>query len=155
VFGWLFRKPPTVPKHLTVEDVRYWLDGGTTEVIGADQDGKRRVIRLTQYLFPQWGGVGWLYLDRYKVPRRSEIESAIVELLKACLTELKSRPQECQPDEKTVAEALGERAVVIFGSPDLAATANMTNAQRMVFRVEQMLEYIESSYYGKALTRFL
>jgi hypothetical protein len=148
MFGWLFRRPPVVPEHLVVEDVHYYLDGGTTAVIGTDPHGQRRVIKLTQHMFSQRGGVGWLYLDRYRVPRRSETERAVVAVLRACLDELRSRPPEPTP-EPDPTEPRPDRTVVIYGSPDLAAVANMTGTQRMAFRVEQALAYIESAHYGK------
>jgi hypothetical protein len=132
-----------------IEDSHYYLDGGTTEFIGTDQDGHRRVVCLTQHSFPQWGGVGWLYLDRYKVPRRGDTERAIVRLLHRCLAELKARPQESQPDERTVAEALDGQGAVIYGSPDLAEAATLSQAQLLMHSLEQVLQYVESNDYGK------
>lgn len=148
MFGWLFRKP-VVPDRLKVEDVRYWLDGGTTEVIGIDPAGSQRVIKLTQHLIAQWGGVGWLYLDRYKVPRRSQTEQAIVALLRSCLGQLHSPSHEPAPEAPTGADMLAEHGTVIFGSPSLAAAADMGETQRMVFRLSRMLAYVESDDYGK------
>ncbi len=49
----------------------------------------------------------------------------------------------------TIAEALSERGAVLFGSNDLAAVAQMTNAQRMVHYVAKVLAYVESIDYGE------
>jgi hypothetical protein len=149
MFGWLFRKPPVVPDRLVVEKVQYFLDGGTTQIIGTDADGKQRVIGLSQHRFPRRGGVGWLYLDGYKVRRRSPTEGAIVQLLRSVLAELKARPQERQPGELTIAESLGARGAVLFCSPDLAEAANLSATQQLALQVSQMLEYIESDRYGQ------
>jgi hypothetical protein len=82
MLGWLLRILTPVPERLMVAEVHYLLDGGTTIVLATDEKGQRRSIPLTQHLFEQRGGVGWLYLDRYRVPRRTDTERAIVRLLR-------------------------------------------------------------------------
>ncbi len=149
MFGWLFRRPPAVPDRLTVEDVDYFLDGGTTVVVGVDSDGRSRSIRLTQHMFKQRGGVGWLYVDRRRVPRRGDAERAVVRLLRTCLEELRQRPPDRRPGEQTMAEALGGRGAVLFGSADLAEMARMTSAERTGRLIADMLAYIESDQYGQ------
>lgn len=151
MLGWLFRKPtpPGVPERFTIEEGDYLTDGGTTELWGTDEVGRRRFIRLTQHMFPQWGGVGWLYLDRYRVPRRSETERAIVRLLHASLGELRRRPGGRRPGERTMAEELAEHGAVLFGSDDLAELGEMPEAERLIRLATDVLAYVESEQYGQ------
>jgi hypothetical protein len=108
VFGWMLRKSPIVPVQFAIEDVDFYLDGGTTEFIGRDEEGRLRHIRLTQHTFAKWGGAGWLYLDNYRVPRRSAIERAIMFLLMAALERSEGTTDEQRSDEQTIAEALSD-----------------------------------------------
>jgi hypothetical protein len=149
VFGWLFRKSPTVPERFAIKDAHYFLDGGTTVMLGTDERGRRRSIQLTQHMFEQRGGVGWLYLDRNRVPRRSDTERAILRVLRASLEELRQRPRERRPGEQTMAEALAGRGAVLFGSGDLAEMAQMSAAERLVRLVSDVLAYVESDQYGQ------
>lgn len=149
MFGWLFRKPSAVPERLTVEATHYFLDGGTTVILGTDESGRQRSVRLTQHMFEQRGGVGWLYLDRYRVPRRSDIERAVVRVLRASLEELRARPQGRRPGEQTMAETLAGRGAVLFGSDDIVEMAQISPAERLVRRVSDVLAYVESDQYGQ------
>lgn len=108
MLGWIFRKSPLVPVQFAIEDAEFYLDGGTTEFIGRDEAGQSRHVRLTQHLFAKWGGVGWLYLDDYRVPRRSEIERAIVRLLRGALEERRRPTERLCSDEQTIAKALSD-----------------------------------------------
>jgi hypothetical protein len=148
VFGWLFRKPPTVPERLVIEAAQYFLDGGTTVLQGTDEGGQQRSVRLTQHMFEQRGGVGWLYLDRYRIPRRSDTERAIVRVLRDSLEELRQRPAERRPGEQMIAKAPG-RGAVLFGSDDLAEMSQMSAAERLVRLVSDVLGYVESDQYGQ------
>jgi hypothetical protein len=150
MFAWLFRRPPSVPTRFRIEHTSYALDGGTTEVIGTDEHGRERIVTLTQHMFPEWRGVGWLYLDRSRIRRRSDTERAIVALLRDGLRELKSRPQEPRDGEPTtLAEAFGVPNAVVWAGPDIAETEGMSAVQVMAYRVEDVLAYIESDDYGK------
>ncbi len=153
MLGWLFRQSPVVPDHLTVKDVIYFLDGGTTVVVGSDERGNEHQVALGQHLFENRGwfsrGVGWLDIDGYRVPRRSELEAAVVRLLRASLEELRSRPKVLQPEGPRVAETPDRRRRVIFGSPELAQLSAMNPTEQNIHHIEAVLAYVESDDYGK------
>src|SRR5690242_4341637 len=94
MFGWLTRKPPAIPKTLNVFASSYFLDGGTLEIWGFDEVEQKRCVRLTQHMFEQRGGVGWLYLDRYRIRRRSAFEREVVALLEEAAAKLMKHSEE-------------------------------------------------------------
>ena len=130
MFGWLFRRPD-VPDRLEIVDYSYFLDGGTTTFVGIDPAGKERLIRLRHFMLRRCE-FGWLYLGRYKVPRRSETERAILRLLRDCQAEFRARDPALAPGEQI----------------DICKLDTPWN-HLMVERIERVVEYVESDDYGK------
>ncbi len=95
IFRWLLGWKPSAPKRFHIEEVRYFLDGGTTIIVGRD-GWWRRSITLTQHLLEDSDFFGMLhgrlYLGGYLVPMRGQLEREIIALLRRCVTELREQP---------------------------------------------------------------
>lgn len=93
--GWLFTLLKDtclrVPTRLRIERISSYFDGGTIDIIGRDEHGHRRRIRLTQQMFEpdSWGDmpVGRLYLGWRRVPMRGRAEAAVLDLVERLLKE--------------------------------------------------------------------
>lgn len=73
--------PPTT---LVLVTSRFWMDGGTIELVGIDEKGQERTISLIQSAFKdsRLSDIpGRLYLDEHPVPDRSELEKQVIAIL--------------------------------------------------------------------------
>lgn len=87
----------TFPSRLTLRNSAYALDGGTTSLMATDESGRPHGIMLVQHAFPQASGSldaipGRLYFDGRLVPIRSEMEAAVLSLLKSAEVHFEGRP---------------------------------------------------------------
>jgi hypothetical protein len=76
-----------LPTRLTVYSFAYALDGGTTVLRATDEAGREHGLTLVQHAFPQpspsLGAIpGRLYFDDELVPMRSDVETAVLVLLR-------------------------------------------------------------------------
>jgi hypothetical protein len=87
----------TLPAHLTLRDSAHALDGGTTSLMATDEAGCQHGVTLVQHSRPQaspsFDAVpGRLYFDGRLVPLRSELEAAVLALLKSAGVRFEGRP---------------------------------------------------------------
>jgi hypothetical protein len=154
IVGWLLGWKPRAPERLRIKEVQYFLDGGTTVILGWDRWWRRRSITLTQHLFEDndFFGMqpGRLYLGGYLVPMRSALEQDIITLLRRCVAELREQPQPVHPAPPAEAAGSGQGGrAVLFGSAVLAALYRMSPQQQEIRHLERVIAYVESEEYGK------
>lgn len=75
------------PTRLTIFDYQYFLDGGTTVLLAADENGNGHTAKLVQHAFPQSnpspiGIPGRIYFDGELLPMRSDQEARLLALLR-------------------------------------------------------------------------
>jgi len=76
-----------LPTKLTVHNVAYAPDGGTTVLQAIDETGRECAVMLVQHAFPQPSpslGLlpGRLYFDGGLIPMRSDLEAGVLSLLR-------------------------------------------------------------------------
>jgi hypothetical protein len=160
---WLFgRRPPPVPSRLVVEKVSYLTDGGTTVIVGRDDQGRERNVTLTQRAF-RGRNAGRLFFDGYKVPPRGDLERAVLRLLRDWLTETGRQPDAAPPSRRELAELARQRGselverdgALILNYPggmivgeDLIRNALLIPGQWLASHVDGVIRQVESADYG-------
>lgn len=117
-----------VPRRFRLERVECYFDGGTTILVGRDEHGHRRRIRLSQQTFAPMSWFDWsigrLYVGWRRVPIGSRAETAILKLTEQLVVE-----QEAAGPAEGELPALG---------------------RCRVYSLRMMLKYVQSDSYGKA-----
>jgi len=151
--GWLLGWKAYVPERLRIKEVCYFLDGGTTVILGWDRWWRPWSITQTQHMFEDnrsLGEPGRLYLGSYLVPMRSKLERDIIALLRRCVAELRERPERVPLAPRMGARESGQgRRAILFGSPELADLSKMSPDQQNLRHLERVIAYVESDGYGK------
>jgi hypothetical protein len=136
-----------LPRRLTLQSFAYALDGGTTSLTATDEAGKEHGILLIQHAFPQIGPSfdaipGRLYFDHELVPMRSDIEAAVLTLLRDADVRFEDANNGAWNRTKLSPNALilGEDIRQVFTSPpaDLLRTLAM-----------RVIQFVESDEYVK------
>jgi hypothetical protein len=142
-------KPPPLPQRILVADVLYLLDGGTTIVIGTDEDNRRRQMALSQHQLPKAPGkpppAGRLYLDGWRVPVGGEAEAALLRVLDAAADEYLNRPPDPGLDGPSIAESMSRGGgAILFGGNDLRELYSLSPRQMKVKLIRDVIAYVRS-----------
>lgn len=150
MFNWLLAKLEPIPKRLRVEESWMEMDGGSLELIGTDERGKRRTVRLPVH--PLLDDVETeskprvLYLGVRKLRLGSPEEFTLLNLLEQAVVEIRNRPV----DDTDRVPFGDEDGVTIYGDPHLAAMAGCDSAnERLAMSVEQVTNYLRSPESGR------
>jgi hypothetical protein len=150
MLGWLLAKLEPIPKLLRVEDAGMEMDGGSLELTGTDERGKRRTVRLPVH--PLLDDVETeskpraLYLGVRKLRMGSPDEFAVLRLLEQSATEIRSRPV----DDADRIPFDSSDGVNVSGDPLLAEMAGCDSAnERLAMCVEEVTNYLRSPESGR------
>jgi hypothetical protein len=117
-----------MPRRFRLERVECYLDGGTTILVGRDEHGHQRRIRLSQQTFVPMSWFDWstgrLYVGWRRVPMRSSAETAILKLTERLVVE-----------QEAAGPAEGELPALY---------------RCRIYSLWMMLNYVQSDSYGKA-----
>ena len=133
-----------LPTSITITDSAYWLDGGTTTLLGRTNAGEDFSIQLNQRVFDDYRHPGRLMFNGQLVDVRSDAESQILDLLKSATIEIVEH------------EATSENRIcknpIILGDDIKQVMDNSPEENLRQFR-DEITAYVESDEYVAIATK--
>ncbi|HEX8911751.1 MAG TPA: hypothetical protein VF796_05285 [Humisphaera sp.] len=135
-----------LPRRLTLTASQYYLDGGTTVLSGVDEAGRPRAVVLGQRVFPdsraefQVATPGRLHLDDTLVPIRSELESALLDLLRRADVRY-----EAPPEDDAVGPPISPNALIL--GQDIRDVLTRGPEENIRALRDQVIDFVASDAY--------